>query len=217
MTNPSNLEDLRSQASAVIRRNRLWAGAVGALVGICALVPGLGIITGLLAVFLIELPILNRLRRAMCADLVAVYLPHLDENAAAGLANLLAQGRDPNRAGALSGAYDAISARVSRWLRRRSQRAILRLVGRILFKVLPPFGVAAGLGFLLNYWDIGVEAKLARYRLEIYIGAPAELLEPPSDPLTRWFGCCLAVLAVMILAALVGAGLLTWLLLRWIF
>lgn len=217
MTDRTTLEQRRAQADVVIRRSQLKAGVIGAVVGVCALVPVAGIFTGLLTVFLIEMPLLGRQRLAVCSDLVSVYLPGLDEDATARMAQLLAQGRDPNRAGALSAAYDAISARVSQWLRRRSRRTAMRVASRILFKVLPPFGIAAVLGFWLNYWDLGVDAKLAQYRLEVYVGTPAEYLEPPSDRLSRWFGCCLGLMAVIVLLTLAGVGLLTWLLLRWLF
>lgn len=187
-------------AKATARRQSLKAGWFGAATGLCAFIPGFGILMGFFFWWLVESRVMNRLTKQLCEGLVDAYLPDADE--ADEIAQLLAHRRDPNRIGRIAGVVDAAVARVMNPMRDLETMALLRIF-ELLSKLLLPFGLGALLGFAVNYWEMNRRGRWVQDRLEAFSGVPESHREPYTDR-SGWCGCALVVLALALTALAVG-------------
>ena len=210
----TELERRRFAAKAAVSRRGRLAGLFGVITGLCAFIPGFGIILGLLSWRFVEIPLLQNHEERLCAELVGIYLPEADTDQAEEIAGMLAGRRDPNRTGAARVA-DAVAAVVMNPMRNLESGALRKLL-ELLGKILLPFGIGAAVGFAVDYYEMRRLGRWAGHRLEALAGVPEDLQEPYTDT-SGWFACgCVTVLAAALAATVIVVVMLVRWLLDWV-
>lgn len=207
----TELERRRSAAGAARSRRGRLAGLLGVITGTCSFIPGFGILVGLLAWRLVEVPLLEQHEERLCAELVSIYLPEADADRADEFARMLAGRRDPNRAGEAARAVDTAVAVVMNPMR-NLESGLIRKSLELLGKILLPFGIGAAVGFAVDYYEMQRLGKWAEHRLEVLAGVPNNLQRPYAD-FSGWLACGCVTLSAAILAAMVIIAII---LVRWL-
>lgn len=209
LSGDGGLAQRRVAARRITRSASLLSGLLGVATGVCAFVPGFGIITGFLFSRFVESRLADRITGNMCEGLVRIYLPESEDMAE--IADLLGNRRDPNRTGRLVRAVDAFGSSVMNVMRDLESKALVSTL-ELLAKILFPFGIGSVLGFAINYWETHRLGRWSRDRLEVLAGVPEDERERYVDR----SGWCGLMLVVTVLSALVLAVLLVVLVVRFI-